>query len=136
MAITINNVSEFNAAEIELVGMAANEFLHALAHRQTHTGTRAKLLRTFADEVVPDMRAPPGGSRIDRAILQRLAAQVDGLLRNLQLSAVGVFGEMRDRMAVHLAALIVHARIGFSRILRQHRLEHNQRLQQFLPRSL
>ncbi len=67
-------------------------------------------------------------------ILGGSLAQVDGNLRNLQLRAVGVSGEMRDRMAIEFAAGKIHARISLGGIGSQHPLEHNQRLQQIFPR--
>ena len=45
-----------------------------------------------------------------------------------------MFGKVGYGMAVELATLEIHARVSLRRILRQHRLKNNQRLQQFLPR--
>src|SRR5215469_3547323 len=122
-----------DAAEVELIRMTAQEFWHSFAEGQANSGASAKMPAAFADEVIADMRFPPCQPRIGRRVLLRLFCQFQRCMRNLYFAAVGVFSEMRYGLAIHLAALVINARVGFRWVLRQHALEDDQRLQQLLP---
>ena len=46
---------QLDSAQVKLVWMAAQEFLHTFAQRKPDPGARPELFRAFADQVIADM---------------------------------------------------------------------------------
>ena len=61
------------------------------------------------------------------------AGKIEGVLRNLDFSAVGVASDVSDLVPIGLAGLEIHRRIGAGRILVQRGVDHNERLDDRQP---
>ncbi len=125
-----------NTGDIEVFAVFVDEAPHAVKHGRMKPDAIGKLREALIDEVVADVLAAELHARVFPVAGDGLAREIQRDLGDLHLSAIGEAGDERDPLAIELAGLKIHARVGLGGVEAELLIEDDQRLDEVDPVSI